>query len=147
MDDNLTFDLLCKADTVGVFQLESSGMKRLVSSMQPTSFEDIVAILALYRPGPLGSGMVEDYVQCKHLKKRVIYPHPLMKDILKETYGVMVYQEQIIQSVQVLAGFSLGEADLLRRAIGKKTPEVLEEKRLQFVEGCLKNNLFIIANK
>jgi len=142
MDDNFTFDLLRKADTVGVFQLESSGMKRLVSSMQPTSFEDIVAILALYRPGPLGSGMVEDYVQCKHNKKRVIYPHPLMEDILKETYGVMVYQEQIIKSVQVLAGFSLGEADLLRRAIGKKNPEVLEEQRLQFVEGCLKNNLF-----
>jgi len=143
MDDNLTFDLLCKADTVGVFQLESSGMKRLVSSMQPTAFGDIVAILALYRPGPLGSGMVEDYVQCKHKKKRVVYPHPLMEEILKETYGVMVYQEQIIQSVQVLAGFSLGEADLLRRAIGKKTPEVLAEQRLQFVEGCLKNDVFL----
>jgi len=143
MDDQLTFDLLCKADTVGVFQLESSGMKRLVSNMQPTVFEDIVAILALYRPGPLGSGMVEDYVQCKHRRKRVVFPHPLMEEILKETYGVMVYQEQIIQSVQVLAGFSLGEADLLRRAIGKKTAEILAEQRIQFVEGCLKNSLFI----
>ncbi|PQM55544.1 MAG: DNA polymerase III subunit alpha [Deltaproteobacteria bacterium] len=143
MDDPLTFNLFCRADTIGVFQLESSGMKRLVSNMQPSAFEDIVAILALYRPGPLGSGMVEDYVQCKHKRKRVIFPHPLMADILKETYGVMVYQEQIIQSVQVLAGFSLGQADLLRRAIGKKTVEILAEQRLQFVEGCLKNTKFV----
>ena len=143
MDDPLTFDLLCRADTIGVFQLESSGMKRLVANMQPSVFEDIVAILALYRPGPLGSGMVEDFVQCKHGRKRVVYPHPLMADILRETYGVLVYQEQIIQGVQVLAGFSLGQADLLRRAIGKKTPEVLAEQRLQFVEGCLKNPEFV----
>ena len=143
MDDSLTFDLFCRADTIGVFQLESAGMKRLVSNMQPSVFGDIVAILALYRPGPLGSGMVEDYVQCKHGRKRVIYPHPLMVDILRETYGVLVYQEQIIQGVQVLAGFSLGQADLLRRAIGKKTPEILAEQRLQFVEGCLKNSEFV----
>ncbi len=143
IDDKLTFDLLCSADTVGVFQLESSGMKRLVANMQPSSFEDIVAILALYRPGPLGSGMVEDYVQCKHGRKRVVYPHPLMEDILRETYGVLVYQEQIIQCVQVLAGFSLGQADLLRRAIGKKSPEILAEQRAQFVEGCLKNSNFV----
>ena len=143
MDDPLTFDLFCRADTIGVFQLESSGMKRLVSNMQPSAFEDIVAILALYRPGPLGSGMVEDYVQCKHKRKRVVFPHPLMADILKETYGVLVYQEQIIKSVQVLAGFSLGQADLLRRAIGKKSPEILAEQRIQFVEGCLKNTEFV----
>ena len=143
MDDPLTFDLFCRADTIGVFQLESSGMKRLVSNMQPSAFEDIVAILALYRPGPLGSGMVEDYFQCKHKRKRVVFPHPLMADILKETYGVLVYQEQIIKSVQVLAGFSLGQADLLRRAIGKKTPEILAEQRIQFVEGCLKNTEFV----
>ncbi|GIT04499.1 MAG: hypothetical protein CM1200mP28_17580 [Deltaproteobacteria bacterium] len=97
MDDRLTFNLLCSGNTVGVFQLESSGMKRLVANMQPSSFEDIVAILALYRPGPLGSGMVEDYVQCKHGRKKVVYPHPLMEDILRETYGEIVYQEQIIQ--------------------------------------------------
>ena len=143
MDDPLTFDLFCRADTIGVFQLESSGMKRLVSNMQPSAFEDIVAILAFYRPGPLGSGMVEDYVQFKHKRKRVVFPHPLMADILKETYGVLVYQEQIIKSVQVLAGFSLGQADLLRRAIGKKTPEILAEQRIQFVEGCLKNTEFV----
>ena len=143
MDDRITFDLLCSGNTVGVFQLESSGMKRLVANMQPSSFEDIVAILALYRPGPLGSGMVEDYVQCKHGRKKVVYPHPLMEDILRETYGVLVYQEQIIQCVQVLAGFSLGQADLLRRAIGKKSPEILAEQRTQFVEGCLKNMNFV----
>ena len=143
MDDRLTFDLLCSGNTVGVFQLESSGMKRLVANMQPSSFEDIVAILALYRPGPLGSGMVEDYVQCKHGRKKVVYPHPLMEDILRETYGVLVYQEQIIQCVQVLAEFSLGQADLLRRAIGKKSPEILAEQRTQFVEGCLNNQNFV----
>ena len=143
MDDRLTFDLLCSGNTVGVFQLESSGMKRLVASMQPSSFEDIVAILALYRPGPLGSGMVEDYVQCKHGRKKVVYPHPLMEDILRETYGVLVYQEQIIQCVQILAGFSLGQADLLRRAIGKKSPDILAEQRTQFVEGCVKNLNFV----
>ena len=87
--------------------------------------------------------MVEDYVQCKHKRKRVVFPHPLMADILRETYGVLVYQEQIIKSVQVLAGFSLGQADLLRRAIGKKTVEILAEQRLQFVEGCLKNSEFL----
>ena len=143
MDDRLTFDLLCSGNTVGVFQLESSGMKRLVASMQPSSFEDIVAILALYRPGPLGSGMVEDYVQCKHGRKKVVYPHPLMEDILRETYGVLVYQEQIIQCVQILAGFSLGQADLLRRAIGKKSPDILAEQRTKFVEGCVKNLNFV----
>jgi len=143
MDDPPTFKLLCAADTAGVFQLESSGMKRLVSDMQPSSFEDIVAILALYRPGPLGSGMVEDFVQCKHGRKQVIYPHPLLKSILEETYGVMVYQEQIMQAVQVLARFTLGHADLLRRAIGKKIPEEMAEQRDRFIRGCLDNPVFV----
>jgi DNA polymerase-3 subunit alpha len=143
MDDPLTFELFCKGDTTGVFQLESSGMKKLLLDMRPSVFEDIVAILALYRPGPLGSGMVDDFVQCKHGRKKVVYPHPLMENILKETYGVMVYQEQIMQGVQVLAKFSLGQADLLRRAIGKKIPEVLAEQRLKFVEGCAANPEFV----
>ena len=143
MDDPPTFKLLCSADTAGVFQLESSGMKRLVADMQPSSFEDIVAILALYRPGPLGSGMVEDFVQCKHGRKQVIYPHPLLKPILEETYGVMVYQEQIMQAVQVLAGFTLGHADLLRRAIGKKIPEEMAEQRDRFIQGCAENPTFV----
>ncbi len=143
MNDRLTFNMLANADTAGVFQLESSGMKRLVAEMKPSSFEDIVAILALYRPGPLGSGMVEDFVQCKHGRKQVVYPHPLLGPILKETYGVMVYQEQIMQAVQVLAGFSLGQADLLRRAIGKKDPTVLAEQRERFVQGCLNNPEYV----
>ncbi|MFZ8993904.1 MAG: DNA polymerase III subunit alpha [bacterium] len=143
MDDELTFELFCRADTTGVFQLESSGMKKLLLDMRPSVFEDIVAILALYRPGPLGSGMVEDFVQCKHGRKKVVYPHPLMAEILKETYGVMVYQEQIMQGVQVLAKFTLGQSDLLRRAIGKKIPEVLAEQRQKFVEGCCANPEFV----
>ncbi len=143
MDDKLTFDLLCHGDTTGVFQLESSGMKKLVVDMQPSVFGDIVAIVALYRPGPLGSGMVEDFIQCKHGRKQIVYPHPLMEPILKETYGVMVYQEQIMQAVQVLAGFTLGQADLLRRAIGKKIAEVLAEQREIFVKGCLSNPTYV----
>ncbi len=143
MEDPLAFELLCKADTTGVFQVESSGMKKLLADMRPSCFEDIVAILALYRPGPLGSGMVDDFVQCKHGRKKVVYPHPLMEPILKETYGVMVYQEQIMQGVQVLAGFSLGQADLLRRAIGKKIAEVMVEQRTKFVDGCVANPEFV----
>ena len=143
MDDPLTFKLYCEAKTTGVFQLESSGTKRLLRDMQPTVFEDIVSILALYRPGPLGSGMVDDFVSCKNGRKPVTFSHPLLKPLLHETYGVMVYQEQIMQLVQVLAGFSLGQADLLRRAIGKKIPEVLEEQRSKFVEGCLANLEFV----
>ncbi len=143
MDDQPTFDLFCKGDTTGVFQLESSGMKKLLVDMQPSVFEDIVAILALYRPGPLGSGMVDDFIQCKHGRKAIQYPHPLLESVLKETYGVMVYQEQIMQAVQVLAGFTLGQADLLRRAIGKKIPEILAEQRQNFEEGCTKNPVFV----
>ncbi|MBF0277212.1 MAG: DNA polymerase III subunit alpha [SAR324 cluster bacterium] len=143
MDDPLTFNLLCQGDTTGIFQLESSGMKKLVFDMQPSVFEDIVAIVALYRPGPLGSGMVEDFIQCKHGRKQIVYPHVLMEAILKETYGVMVYQEQIMQAVQVLAGFTLGQADLLRRAIGKKIAAVLTEQREIFVSGCLNNPAFV----
>ena len=142
MDDKETFKLFCSGETTGVFQLESSGMKKLLVKMRPSLFEDIVAILALYRPGPLKSGMVDDFVDCKH-GKTVVYLHPLLEDILCETYGVLVYQEQIMQAVQVLAGFSLGQADLLRRAIGKKIPEILAEQRGKFVEGCLQNTKFV----
>ncbi len=143
MDDKLTFELLCHGDTTGIFQLESSGMKKLVVDMQPSLFEDIVAIVALYRPGPLGSGMVEDFIQRKHGRKNIAYSHPLMASILQETYGVIVYQEQIMKAVQVLAGFTLGQADLLRRAIGKKIPEVLAEQRQNFVQGCVENSEFV----
>ncbi len=141
MDDTKSFELLCRGDTTGVFQLESDGMKGLIQKLKPDCFEDIIALVALYRPGPLGSGMVDDFVECKHGRKAITYLHPLLADVLEETYGVMVYQEQVMKVVQVLAGFTLGQADLLRRAIGKKIPEVLAEQRNLFVEGSAKNDV------
>jgi DNA polymerase-3 subunit alpha len=141
MDDPQAFQLLCKGDTTGVFQLESEGMKGLIRKLKPDCFEDIIALVALYRPGPLGSGMVDDYVERKHGRQITTYPHPLLGPVLKETYGVMVYQEQVMRAVQVLANFSLGSADILRRAIGKKIPEVLQEQRKSFVDGCAVNGI------
>lgn len=140
LDDQATFDLLSRGDTTGVFQMESGGMKALLQKLKPDCFEDVIALVALYRPGPLGSGMVDDYVDVKHARKEAEYPHPLMETVLKETNGVMVYQEQVMRTVQVLAGFSLGQADLLRRAIGKKKEEILLEQRSIFVKGCAEAN-------
>ena len=136
LDDEETFKLLSRGDTTGVFQLESGGMRRLLMDMKPESFEDVVAILALYRPGPLESGMVASFVRRKNGQEPVAYLHPLLEESLKETYGVMVYQEQVIQAARVLAGYSLGEADLLRRAIGKKIAEEMAQQRNKFVDGC-----------
>ncbi len=141
MDDPKAFQLLCRGDTTGVFQLESEGMKALIRKLRPDCFEDIIALVALYRPGPLGSGMVDDYVERKHGRQKTKYPHPLMESVLNETYGVMVYQEQVMRTVQVLANFTLGGADILRRAIGKKIPEVLQEQRNHFVTGCKENDI------
>lgn len=141
LEDPLTYELLCRADTTGVFQLESSGMKGLIKKLKPDCFEDIIALVALYRPGPLGSGMVDDYVEVKHGRQEPKYPHPLLEPVLKETHGVMVYQEQVMRSVQVLADFSLGGADLLRRAIGKKIQEILDQQRNKFAEGCAKKGI------
>lgn len=141
LEDPLTYELLCRADTTGVFQLESSGMKGLIKKLKPDCFEDIIALVALYRPGPLGSGMVDDYVEVKHGRQEPKYPHPLLEPVLKETHGVMVYQEQVMRSVQVLADFSLGGADLLRRAIGKKIQEILDQQRDKFAEGCAKKGI------
>ncbi|MCP4298006.1 MAG: DNA polymerase III subunit alpha [Proteobacteria bacterium] len=141
MTDKASYQLLCRGDTTGVFQLESEGMKTLIQKLRPDCFEDIIALVALYRPGPLGSGMVDDFVERKHGRQNIVYQHPLMEDVLKETYGVMVYQEQVMRTVQVLADFSLGGADILRRAIGKKIPEILAEQREKFVIGCEKNNI------
>ncbi len=141
LDDAKTYQLLSRGDTTGVFQLESGGMKALIQKLRPDCFEDIIALVALYRPGPLGSGMVDDFVECKHGRKAIVYMHPKLEEVLKETYGVMVYQEQVMKVVQVLAGFSLGQADLLRRAIGKKIPEVLAEQRQIFVEGCAQHGV------
>lgn len=141
IDDAKTFQMLQAGDTLGVFQLESSGMRQLLKKIVPDCFDDLVAVLALYRPGPLGSGMVDQYIERKHGRQEVKYLHPLLKDILKETYGVVLYQEQVMQAAAALAGYSLGEADLLRRAMGKKKVEVMEKQRAQFVEGCMKNNV------
>ena len=136
LDDKRTFELLQRGDTSAVFQLESSGMKELLIKMRPDCFEDIIAILALYRPGPLGSGMVDSYVNRKRGTEPVRYAHPRLEEILKETYGIMVYQEQVMRITNVLAGFSLDEADTLRKAMGKKKPEVMAKYKQKFVDGA-----------
>ena len=141
MDDRETFALLQEGDTLGVFQLESEGMRRLLKRLQPDAFGDVVAVLALYRPGPLESGMVDQYVECKHGRQEVACLHPKISEYLEETYGVILYQEQVMQIASALAGYSLGEADLLRRAMGKKKVEVMAEQREKFVQGCLANDV------
>ena len=141
MDDEKTFKLLRKGDALGVFQLESSGMRALLTSMKPEVFSDLVALVALYRPGPLESGMVDDFVNTKHGRMVAKYPLPQLEPILKETYGVIVYQEQVMKIANVLASYSLGDADILRRAMGKKIPEVMEEERGKFMAGARKNNI------
>lgn len=139
LNDPETYKIIQRGDTAGIFQMESEGFQRLMRKLQPTAFEDLIAAVALYRPGPLGSGMVDTYIECKHGRKEPDYLHPLLEDILKETFGVMVYQEQVMQAAQVLAGYSLGGADLLRRAMGKKLDEEMAKQRAQFAEGA-KNN-------
>ena len=141
LDDKATFSLLKACKTTGVFQLESSGMKELIKRLQPDCFEDIIALVALFRPGPLQSGMVDDFIDRKHGRAKVEYPHPDLEPILKPTYGVILYQEQVMQIAQVLGGYSLGAADLLRRAMGKKKPEEMAKQREIFVSGALKNNV------
>ena len=141
LDDRKTFSLLAKGNTIGVFQLESRGMRDILKKMNPTKFEDLIAVLALYRPGPLGSGMVDDFINRKQGKKEITYFHPKLEPILKKTYGIILYQEQIMQIVSALAGFDMARADLLRKSIGKKIPEIMEEQRHLFVGGCRKNNI------
>ncbi len=136
LNDKPTFDLLKRCETTAVFQLESRGMKELVKRLQPDTFEDIVALVALFRPGPLQSGMVDDFVNRKHGRAKVDYPHPDLEPVLKPTYGVIVYQEQVMQIAQILAGYSLGGADMLRRAMGKKKPEEMAKQRQIFLEGA-----------
>ena len=138
LDDAKTFDLFRRADTVGVFQLESGGMQRVLADLQPTCIEEIIAILALYRPGPMD--MIPTFVKRKKGQEQIVYDHPLLEPILKETYGIMVYQEQVQRAAQALAGYSLGKADMLRRAMGKKKVEVMVKERAGFVEGCMKTN-------
>ena len=139
--DEKTSQMLCDGDTGAVFQMESAGMTNLVKDLQPKGFVDLIPTVALYRPGPLGSGMVTDFIDGLHGKKEVVYMHPLLESILKETFGVVLYQEQVMQIVQVLAGFSLGQADLLRRAMGKKKHDLLMAQKEIFLQGCAKNGL------
>lgn len=131
--DEKTFELLKQGNTDGVFQLESEGMKELLRRLKPSNFNDLIAALALYRPGPLEGGLVEQYIEAKQGKRKPEYLHPLLEPILKETYGVIVYQEQVMEIAKVFAGYTLGEADLLRRAIGKKEKELMENLREEFI--------------
>ena len=139
--DKPSYDLLCSGETIGVFQLESSGMRQLVKNLEPAKFEEIIALIALYRPGPLEVGMVDSYVECKHGRKKIQYPHPSLEPILKDTYGVYVYQEQIMQTAQIIAGYTLGQADILRKAMGKKKHEEMAKQRSAFMEGAARNGI------
>ena len=141
MNDPATFKILQEADTMGVFQLESDGIRAMLRKLRIDRFEDLVAALAMYRPGPLDSGMVDTYIECKHGRKPVTYPHPLLEGVLKETYGVILYQEQVMQCASVLAGYSLGEADILRKAMGKKKVDVMQEQKVKFLAGAEKNKI------
>ncbi len=141
LEDAKTYSILCAGNTTGVFQLESSGITEMVIRLKPSCFDDIVAILALYRPGPLDAGMVDHYIERKHGREPIEYLHPAMKDILADTYGVILYQEQIMQLAQALSGYSLGEADLLRKAMGKKNPEEMAKQKTRFVSGSVERGI------
>ena len=136
LDDPKVFELLSSGKTMAIFQLESTGMRALIKSLKPSKFEEITALLALYRPGPLNSGMHTTFVERKHGKSSVEYPHILLEPVLSETYGVIVYQEQVMEAARVLAGYTMGQADILRRVMGKKKIEEMEEQREIFVKGC-----------
>jgi DNA polymerase-3 subunit alpha len=138
LDDELTFALISKGQTSGVFQLESDGLKDVLRRLQPTKFEDIIAVNALYRPGPLGSGMVDDYIERRHGRQQIEYLFPELAPILEETYGVIVYQEQVMKIASAIGSYSLGEADILRRAMGKKKAEVMAEQKAIFTERAIK---------
>ncbi|MBL8755788.1 MAG: DNA polymerase III subunit alpha [Planctomycetes bacterium] len=138
LDDKKTYELIARGETQGIFQLESSGMRELLTRLKPDTFEDVIAVLALYRPGPLGSGMVDMFVDRKHGKVKTEYPHEATKPVLEATYGVIVYQEQVMQISAVIGGFSMSEADNLRKAMGKKKPEVMAKFKDQFVAGAVK---------
>ncbi len=141
LDDPKVYELLGRGETTGVFQLESSGMKELMIKLRPSTFEDIIALVALYRPGPLGSGMVTDFTRRKHGEIPIEYELPELEPILRDTYGVIVYQEQVMQIAQALADYSLGEADLLRRAMGKKIAEEMSKQKSRFLEGAARKGV------
>src|SRR5690606_6813813 len=141
LDDQATYQLISSGETTGIFQLESSGMQQLLRQLKPDCFEDVVAVVALYRPGPLGTGMIDDFVATKHKRKEPRKLHPLIDDVLAPTYGVPVYQEQVMQIAQQLSGYSLGGADLLRRAMGKKKASEMEKQKQVFIEGAGKKGV------
>lgn len=141
MEDPATYKLLGRGHTDGVFQLESSGMRGVLMDLKPNNFEDIIAALALYRPGPLESGMVQDFIQRKHGNIPVVYPHPKLEPVLKQTYGVILYQEQVMRIASELANFSLGDGDVLRRAMGKKDTSVMAKQRSKFLQGAWENGI------
>ncbi|MEF1219933.1 DNA polymerase III subunit alpha, partial [Photobacterium damselae] len=146
MADQKSFTMLQRSETTAVFQLESRGMKDLIKRLQPDCFEDMIALVALFRPGPLQSGMVDNFIDRKHGREAVSYPdekwqHESLKDILDPTYGIILYQEQVMQIAQVLAGYTLGGADMLRRAMGKKKPEEMAKQRAVFEAGAIKNGV------
>ena len=141
LDDRPTYKLMAKGDTVGIFQMESGGMRKVLTQLRPSTFEDVIAVLALFRPGPLDSGMVDQFIKRKHGKEPIKYLHPALEPILRETYGVIVYQEQVMQIAQALAGYSLGDADNLRRAMGKKKKSEMEREKERFIAGALKQKL------
>lgn len=140
-DDKNVYEMLSSGNTAGIFQLESSGMQNLLKELKPEVFEDVIAIIGLYRPGPLGSGAADDFIKSKNGQKAINYHHPLLKPILSETYGIILYQEQVMKIAQELAGFTLAEADILRKAMGKKKQDVMASQRATFIEGCKKNNI------
>lgn len=141
LDDPKTYALIKRGDTFGVFQFESAGMRDMLMKLEPSEFNDLIAAVALYRPGPIQSGMVNDYIERKKGLKKVEYPHKLLEPILKETYGNFLYQEQIMFTANILAGFSMSEADILREAMGKKKAELMSSMRQRFVSGCISNNI------
>lgn len=141
MNDKESYELLCRGDAIGVFQMEGNGLRAILKELAPTHLEEIIALVALYRPGPLGSGMADDFIERKHGRKEIEYLHPMLEPILKSTYGVILYQEQVMRIASSLAGFSLGEADLLRRAMGKKKPEIIAGLKQQFIDGAAKNQI------
>jgi DNA polymerase-3 subunit alpha len=141
LDDQETFKLLGSGDTTGIFQLESSGMRDLLVKLRPEIFKDLIALVALYRPGPLGSGMVDDFIKRRHREAAVRYETPKLREILEDTYGVIVYQEQVMRIASVLGNFSLGDADILRRAMSKKDPAEMERLKEKFIEGARRNGI------
>ncbi|MBQ7215827.1 MAG: DNA polymerase III subunit alpha [Synergistaceae bacterium] len=141
VDDAPTFKILQDADTIGVFQLESDGIRAMLRKLKIDCFDDLIAALAMYRPGPLDTGMVDQYIDCKHKRAVPHYPHPLLEGVLRETYGVILYQEQVMQAANILAGYSMGEADTLRKAMGKKKLDVMQAQRSKFLDGAQKNNI------